>query len=587
VDVYRVLEFLTHPYGPFSRRARRILARAFAEQPGYGGAAWHAARDEIQALDGGDALLPHLDFWFGEERWTREDGAPLVAVEERVDRVLGAMRVLMDNPRADVLSVVAGIRQAQALLAALTELKSQDLARLTPRHLEHMLAEATMGGAGNPYAEAQVGCRRSTTTSALAALEPVDEVLWWMPSRPVLPPSPPWSGAEITALRDAGAEIRDTAVELRALARDWLRPLLGARQRFTLVLPPASEEEHPVALLVRQVLPHLPVRRVEEELAASSDSQVVSNRPLPGPQRSFQIAADMSSRRERQSFTSLTDLFNHPAVSVLKDAAALRGVTLMAVQDERRLFGTLAHRLVENLFANADALTWDTAQVRKWFDGVADDLVAAEGAPLLMQGLGVVLHRFKSIVREGTVALLAHLRAAGVVRVRTELDLQGTLFDVPITGKVDLLAELPGERQAILDLKWSGTGRYRERLETGTHLQLAIYATLVEQSLKQAPVELGFFIFEGRTLLTTSDRYFATALACVLPPECSVSDLIARARASWRWRHAQLAAGQLESVDTRLDALEAFQGPPGTLPVQLTGPWNDEYVALLGWEAGL
>jgi hypothetical protein len=65
-------------------------------------------------------------------------------------------------------------------------------------------------------------------------------------------------------------------------------------------------------------------------------------------------------------------------------------------------------------------------------------------------------------------------------------------------------AELPGERQAILDLKWSGTGRYRERLETGTHLQLAIYATLVEQSLR-----LG-----KEVALPRFDRTTNTYLAC-------------------------------------------------------------------------
>jgi hypothetical protein len=44
----------------------------------------------------------------------------------------------------------------------------------------------------------------------------------------------------------------------------------------------------------------------------------------------------------------------------------------MAVEDERRLLGTLAHRLVEVLFAVPDVLTWTEAQVREWFDKYAD-----------------------------------------------------------------------------------------------------------------------------------------------------------------------------------------------------------------------
>lgn len=586
VDVHRVLEFLTHPYGPFRRKARWMLARAYASQPGYGGEAWAAAKESIAELVGGDELLAHVEFWFEGQHWARDDGAPLAAVEQRVDRVVGSMRVLLGTPRDDLLAVAGGIKQAAAFLDALAELKSQGVERLTPRHVEQLLAQATIVGASNPYAEPEVGCRRSTTSSALAILEPAQEVAWWMPSKPLLPQPHPWSLAETEALRLAGAELRDTAAELRALAKDWLRPLLAAQERFVLVLPPASEEEHPIWLLVRRLLPMLRNRHVEDELAANTHSEPVSDKPLPQLKRRFDIPSDMSSRRDRQSFTSLADLFDNPAVSVLKDAAGLRSATLMAVEDERVLLGTLAHRLVEVLFAVPGVLAWDETQVRAWFDEHADVLIEAEGAPLLMLGFGVVLHRFKGAVREGMVALLAHLQSAGVVSVRTELPFEGTLFGVPVTGKVDLLAELSGSRYAVLDLKWSGLARYREKLETGTHLQLAIYASLIEQNLGHVAGELGFYVFDSRTLLVTSGKYFPNAQVCAPPSDASVARLLANAEASWRWRNGQLARGELELVDTRLAELVEFQGPSGTLPVKETGPWNAEYVALLGWEEG-
>lgn len=584
VDVHRVLEFLTHPYGPFRRKIRWLLARAYATQPGYGGEEWAAAKESIKELDGGEALLAQVAFWFEGQHWERAEGAPLAAVEQRVDRVVGSMRVLMGTPREDVLAVAGGIKQAEAVLDALAELKSQGVERLTPRHVEQLLAEATIDGASNPYAEPEVGCRRSATTSALAVLEPAQEVVWWMPSKPMLPRPHPWSLAEREALRLAGAELQDTAAELRALARDWSRPVLAAQERFVLVLPLASEEEHPIWLLVRRLLPNLAVRHVEEELAASARSESVSDKPLPQLKRYLDIPADMSSRRTRQSFTSLADLFDNPAVSVLKDAAGLRTSTLMAVEDERRLLGTLAHRLVERLFAVPGVLAWDATQVRTWFDGHADALIEAEGAPLLMLGFAVVLHRFRGAVCEAAVVLLRHLQSAGVVSVRTELPFEGTLFGVPVTGTVDLLAEMSGSRYAVLDLKWSGEARYRERLATGTHLQLAVYSSLIEQNLGQPPVEQAFFIFDSRALLVTSKDCFPNAQVCSPPGDASVTQLLARAAASWNWRNDQLAGEVLELVDPRLEELDAFQGPDGTLPVKESGPWNAEYIALLGWE---
>jgi PD-(D/E)XK nuclease superfamily len=585
-DVHRVLEFLVHPYGPFKRQARRVLARAYAKQPGYGGDGWQAAKAEVRAMEGGHDLIAEVQFWFEGPHWSREDGAPLAEVEARVDRVVSALRAFMAKPRDDLAAVGGGIRQGQAYLDALSELKAQGLERLTPRHVEQLLAQSTTAGSSNPYSEPEAGCRRSATVAAVSALEPAKEIVWWMPSKPALPHPHKWSSSEIEALKARGAELRDMAVELTAVAKDWLRPLLAAQDRFILVLPPAPEEEHPIWLLLRRLMPNLLVRHIESELAESEHTEVVVDGRLPALSRYMHVPSDMTSVRESQSFTSLADLFDNPAVSVLKDAASLRGITLMTVEDERRLLGTLAHRLVENLFKIPGVLTWGADEVRGWLDAHVDALIEAEGAPLLMLGFSIALHRFKGAVREATVALVIHLQAAGAVSVRPEVPYEGTLFGTPVVGKVDLLVELPGPRLTVIDLKWSGQSRYRDRLLTGTHLQLAIYAALVEQNEARAPVDLAFFVFDARALLATSNAVFPNAVVCAPPVESTVPHLLTRAEATLRWRREQLAGGVLELVDLRLGDMEDFQGPEGTLPVKELGPWNDAYVALLGWEVG-
>lgn len=586
VDVHRVLEFLVNPYGPFKRQARRMLARAYAKQPGYGGHGWQSTKAAIKDLEGGAEVIAQIEFWFEGEHWSRDEGAPLAEVEARVDRVVAALRAYMATPQDDLAAVGGGIRQGQAFLDAMAELKAQGLERLTPRHVEQLLAQSTAMGSSNPYAEPEAGCRRSTTVAAIAALEPAREVVWWMPSKPALPHPRKWSSADVQALQARGVEFRDIAVELTAVAKDWLRPLLSAQDRFVLVLPPTVEEEHPIWLLVQQLLPGIPIRHVETELAAAEHTAVVANGPLPKLSRYMKIPTDMTSVRQRQSFTSLADLFDNPAVSVLKDVANLRGATLMAVEDERRLLGTLAHRLVENLFKEHGVLAWSADAVRAWFEAQGDALIEAEGAPLLMLGFSIALHRFKVAVREATVALVAQLQAAGAVSVRAEVPYEGTLFGIPVVGKVDLLTELPGPRFAVLDLKWSGQSRYKERLLTGTHLQLAIYAALVEQNEGHAPVEMAFFVFDARALLATSNAVFPNAVVCAPPPDATLPQLLKRAEASLVWRRRQLATGMLELVDLRIGDLEDFQGPEGTLPVRELGPWNAEYVALLGWEEG-
>jgi hypothetical protein len=584
VDVHAVLQFLTHPYGPIGRAARWRLARAYADSPGFGSRAWADAKAWIADQENGAKQLARLQLWFDGPRWDRLDGAPLEAVVLRIEGILSALRGYMATPRDDTSSLAKAASQAEVVLKALESLRKQGFDKLAARQVEQLLNQAT-SGAGNPLAEPEVGCRRSASAAALA-VEPADEVVWWMPSRPDLPSPAPWTSAEREALAAAGVELPDPAAELQSLAKEWLRPLLAARERFVLVLPPRSAEEHPVSQLVQQLLPKMPVYNIEAMLKGSECVAPTKANPLPRLKREYAIAADMTSRRDHHSYSSMSELFDNPAASVLNDAAALRSMTVLAVEDERRLLGTLAHRLLEQMFAESGVLGWAEPQVRAWFDAHADALIEAEGAPLLMPGFSVVLHRFKQTAVHSAVALLGHLRDAGAVSVRMEVKVEGELFGVPVIGYIDTLVELPGERMAALDLKWGGRDRYAERLRTGTHLQLAVYSGLLEQRHGSAPAEVGYFIFDRCMLLASTGEVFPRAQVCAPPEGVTWRSVLAAARASWEWRQDQLAGHRLELVDLRLDALEDYQGPEGTLPVNESGPWNAEYVALLGWEEG-
>jgi hypothetical protein len=282
----------------------------------------------------------------------------------------------------------------------------------------------------------------------------------------------------------------------------------------------------------------------------------------------------------------LSELFDNPGVAVLKDAAGLHTSTLLSVAAENRLLGTLAHRLLEKLFEAKDVLTWTGDDVRQWFDANADALIEAEGTPLMMRGFGVALLKFKNTARDAAVALLSHLQAAGADNVETEVELEGLLDDIPIVGKIDLLVTLKDMRRIAVDLKWSNTKWYVDLFKAGEHLQLALYSSLIEQKFGQAPVELAFFIFETRTLIATSDSVFVSARVSQPPPGATADNLLAKARKSWAWRQEQLAAGDVDVVDEALGALDEFQGPEGTFPVNFGGKWNKEFVALLGWRDG-
>lgn len=588
VDMNRLLDFLTHPVGPFSRRARSGLARAVAKQPGIGGEAWTAAKAKIAAGDDVQEVADEITFWLESERWSRTNGVPVDALIARVDRMKEAMRRRLAGESANVANFSAAHRQCAAVHDALAELARQGLARVLPRQIEQLVAHATPAGAVNPASVSHVGCMRSASTAA-ACIEAADEVIWWMPSTPALPSPLPWSPAEVSALTQLGVQLRDPARELVSLALKWLRPLLAARRRFVLVCPPPHAEVHPIRQLLEKLVPDIESGALDLDTALGSTllgttAEVLPPQPLPATPRHIQLPHPVRLGDSKQSFTTLNELFNDPALFVLKRVADLEPTSVLAAEEDNRLLGILAHRVFEKLFGHADALTWSNPDAVAWFRTEADTLLQTEGAVLLMQGAGVSQQHFRKVCEGAVCSLLDYLRSAGATHVQTEVEFSGTLGAVPLVGKIDLLVTLGDKRTAALDMKWRSDNYYAGLLRSGEHLQLALYSSLVEQTNGVAPAALGYFILESGALYVTVANMFPKAQVIRPPDGVTVATLLERARATWTWRKQQLDAGTIEVVPE--DPTEDFKGPDGTLPVKgPNGRFDRDHLILLGgWQ---
>lgn len=586
IDVGRLIEFLSHPVGPFSRKARAALARVVDEQPGIGGEAWAAFKREIPEDDRGAALLENIEFWLEGERWSRDAGAPLGALLARVDRLVAALRVRLSGDEVVRAALLPAIDQCMALRAGMAGLQEQGVAVLSSRQVEQLIVYATPAGCTNPSSFAQVGGLRAEVEAG-ACIEAADEVIWWMPSTPTLPLSLPWSQIELTALKQQGVVLRDPQQELDALAREWLLPLLAARKRFTLVLPPAGAEEHPFQQLLCSLVPDLLSHSIDLDLQLGSDfvgelSTGLMRMELPRAPRHIELGRSLSLPTEGQSYSSLSELYDDPALYALKRIARLRATTVFTAEEDNRLLGTLAHRVFERLFLQAGSLAWPQKQAVEWFRDSVDELLKTEGAQLLMQGAGVSQHRFRAVCENAICSLLDHLQAAGATAVRTEVELEGCLGDVQLIGKADLLVELPNGRSVILDMKWGGEKRYADYLREGQHLQLAFYSTLLEQQTGLAPAALGYFILGSGAMFVTVPDVMPKAQVRT-PPVGATGVLLQQARESWKWRSRQLADGQIDVVP--IEAGDDYQGPEGTLPVKGPRQWEKDYLVLLGgWE---
>lgn len=586
IDVGRLVEFLSHPIGPFSRKARSSLARAVVEQPGIGGERWEAAKIDIGAGDDGRFVLEDIAFWLEGERWSRAAGVPVDALLVRVDKLSTALRKRLTGDETVRASLPPAVAQCSALLDGLAEFKRQAVASLTPRQVEQLIAHATPAGTSNPNAPAQVGCIRSESSPA-ACIEAADDVIWWMPSTPLLPTSLPWSQAEVTALGKLGVVLRDPQHELKAMANQWLHPLLAAKQHFVLVLPPAGSEEHPFRQLLLKLVPHLTSSCIDLDAQLGNAfvgtlSTNLVRMELPRAPTYIKLNTPIELPSGLQSYSSLSELFNDPALYAIKRVARLRPTAALAVEEDNRLLGTLAHRIFEKLFGHHEALAWTNDQAVEWFRSSVDELLQTEGALLLMRGAGVSEQRFKAVCERAICSMLDHLRAAGAVAVRTEVGFEGVLGDVPLNGRVDMVVELPNNRTVALDMKWRGDKHHQGILREGIHLQLTLYSSLIEQQTGSAPVAVAYFIVESGAMYITASGAMPMAQVRT-PPVGATASLLQQALASWKWRAQQWADGQIDVVP--IGAGEEFQGPLGTLPVDGPKNWDKDHLVLLGgWE---
>ena len=586
VDVGRLVEFLSHPIGPFQRRARVCLAKAVAEQPGIGGDAWEAAKEEIHGAENGDAILEDIAFWLEGERWNRDAGAPVDALLARVEKLADALRKRLADDGPLNATLGAAIEQCSAVRDGLLELKSQGVPAIAPRMVEQLLEHATPMSAGNPFAPAQVGCLRAESDAA-ACIDSADEVIWWMPSTPHLPLPLQWTKSELATLQDLGVEVRDPQREMELLSRQWLRPLLVARRRFVMVLPPPGAEEHPVQQLLLKLWPDLKEHLVNLDVQVSSEfvgtlAEGLTRTVLPPAPQALELGVPISIPTKDQSYTSMSELFNAPALYAFKRIARMRPASILEARDGDNLLGTLSHRVFEKLFQQAHSLNWTDEQAVAWFRDNVDSILRTEGAILLMHGAGVSLQRFRTICEHAIRSMMRHLRVAKATRVHTELPVAGQLGDVSLIGKVDLLVELGGDKAVALDMKWGGDKYYADALHDGQHLQLALYSSLYQQQTGVAPAALGYFILETGAMYVSAPDVIPTAQART-PPLTATAGLIEQAKASWSWRANQLFDGHIDVVP--VGGGEDFNGPEGTRPVKGPGAWDKDYMVLLGgWE---
>lgn len=530
--------------GPIHARLKRRLAHALSSFPARGSDAWAKA---LQA---------------GLEKVEDEDrDAVATRFHALIDAVAPRAGTLTLEQLAERMSVLS--RWAHGRAASLPSV------RATALLAERLVALARLTGAGRfTRAElcrlqeeleppilagpaAEVGLANVVRPASIVG--PARTIIWWNFTRESAPAAPRLrlSEEDREALRHSGITPPDPGALMAGEARRWRRPLEMATRALVLVCSrrgETGERAHPHPLwdeLVAALENRADVAKLETTrvvVPASARRVAVPLRPVLVPSTTIRTPA--LALREKESPTSIEKLLGCSLAWALEQHGSLRsGFAPMPGAPTPLQYGHIAHAVMERVFEQPVMSPEEAARrAEAVFDGEQGTFAEALSLP--------DYQRQRAELRRGIVlsaAEVARIIGKTGARIRgLELPLEGRLGPAQLSGRTDLRLDEP---DAIIDFKW-GMKTHRERLRTGTALQLVAYAVMA--STGAGLPDIAFLTLQRQRLLAPAGSRLPDAQTF----EHTAEDMLAGATARLDERVRELAAGTLEAPS----AVEDIEG---------------------------
>lgn len=591
-----LFQFLSHSVGPIPRKVRDKLANIVADTPGIGNESWEAAFSkcvENEAEAKREKLHDSIRYWLESPRFSPQTGVDSKTLSDRAQKVVdwlqGAKEISDDASLMNLYNIA--LNQAQEFVVTVDRLKAHGRDRLTQDNVRRLIEDVRGSGAPITDRTAEVSpsqprVLRAEHTGAFS--QPIDNIIWWDCQANDRVQRWPWSRSERVALANNGIQLQSEDEQLNWLGKAWLRPILCAKARCTIVLHDDAERHHPFWDQVSSLTEGLSTLQISDEESANTlgiGRSPLKTRTLPAKIRWWQLPGSLDiAKREFESFSSLDAYIHSPYQWLLRYAARIRSGSLVSVRDGNLLKGSLAHRLYEEFFnAHTEIGGIDTHSIGPWIDAHSTTLLQQEGALLLEPGRQAECVQFISTVQNSLITLVEHLQSASVVKVAMELWQEGLFTGGKLNGSIDILATTSDGKEAVVDIKWGGRNYRREAMLNNSYLQLATYAHLRRNNQAKVSPTLSYFIVMDADMLSLDHEFFPNA--DILKPEGleNAVQYWQRFEHSWHWRKDQFNNGLIEvTVKDTEPTAESDPDENGLVIPEASDSFND-YVVLTGW----
>ncbi len=567
IDPYKIMEFVTLAVKPLSDDLAIRIARQMAATPGLRSDSWYAMQEQFfeQLSERAQAdttinvaaVREQYNFWFNRKRYSITKSVPKTEVIEIYDYIADWARQEFSDTDEQNTSLLVLAEQARRIVDLLFTLPP-NMDFLTPLQLERIV-RTIYEPAPITFEEQAIGHLPYTYQPA-SVISSVDRLLWWN----FIQNEPDhffsrWYPSELDFFTKKKIILSTPEKENQLLLWQRNRPIIHATEQVILCIPEkvkgSEVHAHPLFDELKAYTTDLNniTLDINEDFTPSVFTKLfdlpvkekIPHRKLARPQLFIKIDnAELANQNEKESFTSLNDLFYYPYQWVFRHKARLQASSILSIVKDVTLMGNLSHRFFELLFKE-DILKMDRAAIAEWIDATAPDLLKKEGTVLLMYGREPEKISFLNKVKYAAWSLVEMIQQNGWKVRGTEIGLGGKFADLPIKGKADLVLERNDEI-AVIDLKWRGANWRSKLIKSEEDLQLVMYSRMLSEKSDWA--HTAYFILENGKMISRNNEAFKQAIP--VSPDQDFKEVNQRIWdkmiRTYQWRLQQLANGMVE-----------------------------------------
>lgn len=265
--------------------------------------------------------------------------------------------------------------------------------------------------------------------------------------------------------------------------------------------------------------------------------------------------ADLLKWPNHMSATSLTTLVEYPLDFVMERMLKIVSTGPGSIADIKTTKGTVAHAVIEGLFAPRDGSQCSTAdeiearileefdeQVRRSIEACGAILYLPENrleAELLKEQLQKCLGVLLTIIRENRLTVTDCEQ-----RVTKDMGMIKTEEGWDMIGFIDMTLEDENHHPVVFDFKWtSSKSYYRDLLTANRSIQLELYRTMLSAEKRDAVERVAYFLMPESHLYSL--EHF-NGLHCTQLQPANNDNIVEQLKNSFFYRKRQIDSGRIE-----------------------------------------